>query len=522
MFDYRKFLLRRIKPRVVDTVALPFPMSDWSRFERFLILGSENGRYVARERALNAEHIPSVLRSLEVGGVHAVSTIEEKSLTSRAPSNAPAVFALALAAVHGNAAVKRAAIAALPRVCRTTEHLFQFAEAAQSLRGFDPTVKRAVALWYAEQRTDDLARQVVTSRQRGGWTHRDLIRLSQPLAADPARKALYEWVATERASPALPSVVKGYVALQHAKTADEAAALIAAHDLPIETVPKHWRRDEKVLRAVVERMPVKTLLRELGRLTATGVLKSTGEGLNLIMPSLRDITRVWQSHLHPFAFLLALDDYRKGHDNAEKLNWEPLPQVEDALEAAFHAAFANSDTTGKRLLIAVDGSYSMGASHVVGTGLSARDAVAAMALVSASVERECHVAAFTVPSGLDEQRLLPVNIDATMRLPEALREIANYASDSVDCALPMLYALENDLKVDAFVVYTDSEVRVKSVHPALALREYRSRSGIPAKLVIAGVASAGFAIADTNDGGMLDIIGFSESTPRLIADFIRN
>jgi len=521
MFDYRKFLLRRIQPRVADTVALPFPLNDWTRFERFLLIGSENGRYHVRERALKAEHTPAVIRSLETGGAHAISVIEETSRSERAPSNTPAIFALALAASLGNPAVKRAAIAALPKVCRTAEHLFQFAEAAQNIRGFDPTFKRAVALWYAERPTDELAREIVTSRQRGGWTHRDLIRLSQPVAEDPARKALFDWVATERPSAALPTVVQGYVALQHAKTADQAAATIAAQDLPFETVPKQWRRDEKVLRSLVERMPMTTLLRELGRLSAAGVLKSSGEGLSLVLPGLRDITRVWQSHLHPFAFLLALDAYRKGRDTAEKLTWEPLPQVEEALEAAFHAAFANAEATGKRILVAVDGSYSMAASHVVGTSLSARDAVAALALVTASVERESHVAAFMVPSGSDEEKLVPVQLNATMRVPDALREIANHSSDSVDCALPIIYALENDLKVDAFVVYTDSEVRVKSVHPALALREYRTRTGIPAKLVIAGVASAGFSIADTKDGGMLDVFGFDAMTPRLISDFIR-
>lgn len=43
--------------------------------------------------------------------------------------------------------------------------------------------------------------------------------------------------------------------------------------------------------------------------------------------------------------------------------------------------------------------------------------------------------------------------------------------------------------------------------------------GIPARLVVVGMASKGFTIADPNDGGMLDVVGFDTTTPQVIADF---
>lgn len=43
--------------------------------------------------------------------------------------------------------------------------------------------------------------------------------------------------------------------------------------------------------------------------------------------------------------------------------------------------------------------------------------------------------------------------------------------------------------------------------------------GIPARLVVVGMASNGFTIADPNDGGMLDVVGFDTTTPQVIADF---
>ena len=57
------------------------------------------------------------------------------------------------------------------------------------------------------------------------------------------------------------------------------------------------------------------------------------------------------------------------------------------------------------------------------------------------------------------------------------------------------------------------------VHPAQALREYRERMGIPARLVVVGMASNGFSIADPADAGMLDVVGFDAAVPQVIADF---
>ena len=59
------------------------------------------------------------------------------------------------------------------------------------------------------------------------------------------------------------------------------------------------------------------------------------------------------------------------------------------------------------------------------------------------------------------------------------------------------------------------------MHPAQALRAYRDARGIPAKLVVVGMTSNGFSIADPDDAGMLDVVGFDPATPPVIADFAR-
>lgn len=83
----------------------------------------------------------------------------------------------------------------------------------------------------------------------------------------------------------------------------------------------------------------------------------------------------------------------------------------------------------------------------------------------------------------------------------------------------MLYALERRLKIDVFVVYTDNETWFGRIHPVQALQQYRQKMGVPAKLIVQAFVANHFSIADPNDAGMLDVIGFDTAVPSLIRDF---
>jgi 60 kDa SS-A/Ro ribonucleoprotein len=143
MFDYTKiFSLRRTRQSepIAGTVAnsaggYAFPVDDWTRLDRFLVLGTEGGSYYAGERMLTRENAQGLLRCLTGDGLRNTARIVELSTAGRAPKNDSAIFALALAAAIGDEATKHAAFVALPKVCRTGTHLFQFAEAVQAQRG---------------------------------------------------------------------------------------------------------------------------------------------------------------------------------------------------------------------------------------------------------------------------------------------------------------------------------------------------------------------------------------------------
>jgi 60 kDa SS-A/Ro ribonucleoprotein len=491
-----------------------FAIDDWARLDRFLVLGTEGGSYYAGERVLTRENAAAVLRAIQADGARAVARIVEISAGGRAPKNDPALFALALAASAEDLATRRAALAALPKVARTGTHLFQFAELVQGSRGWGRALRRAVGAWYLAQPVDRLAYQLVKYRQRGGWSHRDLLRLAHPETAEPARAALLDWVCRGTESEALPKLVTAAAALSRTANGADAATLIRAENLPREAVPTELLNDPAVWEALLERMPLTALVRSLAKLTSVGVVAPLGDQLPLVLSALGDAERIAAARLHPLAILLALRTYAQGHGDHGSLRWEPVQAVIDALNAAFYIAFKALEPTGKRLLLALDVSGSMAAGRVAGSSLTPREASATMALMTTAAEANTHIAGFT--GGMVQLPWSP-----SLRLDDAVRAVSGLPFDRTDCSQPMLYALERGLKVDAFVVYTDSETWAGLIHPVQALRQYRARTGIAAKLVVVGMVSNGFSIADPDDAGMLDVVGFDTATPAVIADFIR-
>ncbi|HMQ35804.1 MAG TPA: TROVE domain-containing protein, partial [Chloroflexaceae bacterium] len=92
-----------------------YPVDDWARLRRFLILGSEGGSYYATERELTRENAEAVARCLAEDGARAVAEIVAVSTASGASKNDPALFALALATTADSIETRRAALRALPQ-----------------------------------------------------------------------------------------------------------------------------------------------------------------------------------------------------------------------------------------------------------------------------------------------------------------------------------------------------------------------------------------------------------------------
>lgn len=490
-----------------------FAVDDWKRLDRFLILGAEGGTYYTGERKLTIDNAQAVARCLQADGQRTVKRIVEVSDKGLAAKNDPALFALAMAAAAGDKTTRiEALIEALPRVARIGTHLFTFLEYVQAFRGWGRTLRLAVRNWYLGPGRNDLAFQLIKYRQRNGWTHRDALRLAHPYTDSE----IIKWAVKGDVPEVVPDILQGYLIIsEDGITARQAARAIKEYRLPREAVPTELLNHPEVWDALLEHMPMTAMIRNLATMTRVGLLKPMSAHVKTIVDRLHNEAVLAKARIHPIAVLAAQLTYGQGHGMRGHGEWTPVPQIVDALDDAFYLAFKNIEPTGKRWMLGLDVSGSMTGSVITGVpGLTPRVGAAAMAMVTARSEAEYMMMAFS--SGF-----VPFPASAKMRLNDVCGMMNGMPFDSTDCSRPMRYALDNRIPVDVFAIYTDSETNTGRMHPVQALRQYREKMGIDARLIVVAMTSNGFSIADPDDGGMLDVVGFSADTPQVMAQFAR-
>jgi 60 kDa SS-A/Ro ribonucleoprotein len=133
MFKFTRFFSTKTTPQsepIPGTHQVPnsagghaWQLDDWARLDRFLVLGCEGGTYYVGERELTIENAKIVQRCIAADGVRTIDRIVAISDAGRAPKNDPAIFSLAMAAKLGDEPTRRAAYAALSKVCRIGTHL---------------------------------------------------------------------------------------------------------------------------------------------------------------------------------------------------------------------------------------------------------------------------------------------------------------------------------------------------------------------------------------------------------------
>lgn len=499
-----------------------FVLDKWSQLQRFLVLGSEGGTYYVSEQKLTKDNAQNVLACIDENGKRVIDLVVEISDKGRAPKNDPALFVLALAASFGDITTKQYAWEKLSKVARIGTHLFSFAESIRNLRGWSKQVSRGMRNWYESKSTKDLAHQLTKYQARNGWSHADILKLSHIKTADEEKALLYKWAIKGETfldlmgeAPAQDGM-KRLWAHEKAKRTDENGIirLIEEFHLPFESIPTD-KRTAKVWEALLPGMGLTALLRNLGNLSSHGVIREGGwDNIKIIQDRLTNPDYLKKARVHPLSILGALTTYSQGHGVRGHKSWAVVPEVKEALNQAFYASFDHVVPANKRFLLGVDVSGSMTIGELAGMpGVTPRVASAAMAMVTYRTEPMTVVKGFChdfVDLGISKKDTLESVVDRMNRL----------AFGSTDCSLPMVYALKNNIEVDTFVVYTDNETYFgANGHPIEVLRRYRDKTGIPAKLVVVGMTSTKFTIADPNDGGCLDVVGFDTAAPQIIRDF---
>lgn len=493
-----------------------FELSPLAALDRFLILGTESSTYYQSAQKLTVANCRRVQELLKTDGMAVVNRTIEVSEKGLASKNDPALLVMALASNADDLAVRRHALDNLSKVARTGTHLFTYAEFVNGIRGWGRALKRSVAEWYSEKNTDQLAYQMVKYQQRNGWSNRDLLRLSHPKTTDASRNSLYSWaVGKDYSEDSLPAIIQAFEQAKRATSSGEIVKLITDHNLPREAIPTQYLNDVNVWDALLQKMPLTAMIRNLGKMTSIGLIAPLSSANKIVVDRLGDQEYLTKSRVHPLAIINALYTYRAGRGTLGSLSWSPSQNVVSALDGAFYKTFGNVTPSGGNTLIALDVSGSMTWGDIGGIrGFNPRVASAAMALVTANVESAYHIMGFS-------NTLVDVNINPSMSLTEVEKVINSIRMGSTDCSLPMVYAKSSNLSVDNFAVYTDNETYAGRIQPVQALTQYRQHSGKNARLAVVGMTATNFTIADPKDPGMMDFVGFSTDAPSVMGSFFR-
>ncbi len=494
---------------------------DWTRLDRFLVIGSSNGTFYVGEEQHVLENLDVVRTCLAIDGPRLVSRIVEISESGRSPKQDPAITAFALASVEGDVQTKRLVYENFGRVLRIPTHQMHFAAYREAIGGgWGAGLRRAYGRLFNEATPRDLAYDAVKYQSREGWALWDLLRLSRPTPIDPAHDALFQFIKNGTIGEAIPADVAEFLTAVSqvkllAEKPSEAANLISVHRIPREAIPTELLRHPAIWDALLPSMGITALLRNLGNLSKCELLENGSEAERFVVAKIQDRQVLQKGRVHPISVLSALKIYEQGKGDRGSGTWTAARRVVSALNESFYNCYSNVESTGKRIRVALDTSASMTHSGVLGMPyLTPRELEAALALVLLNSEKEVDLLGFS-----DFIVDLNDKIRPSTTIQEAMRIIGSFTPRNTFCSLPIKDAISNHRDFDAFISMTDSETS-DSAGVSGFLKEYRHQVGHRVTHSIFAFTATSVTIGDPNDPDVLNVAGFDAAVPKLLVDFM--
>lgn len=507
--------LRNYNKTVTSNGFVKNQVTDKTRLERFLILGTDGGTFYVAEKELTESNVKFLVDLIKKDAQFVLDVVEDVSLNGRAYRNSAAIFTLALVLNHGDNGAKSRAAHIAPSIARTATMVYELAQYIDNMGGWGRAKRRAVANWFTSKTPDQLGYQAVKFRQRNGWTLRDLMRLSHPVGVDQnvgnfiLGKGM-DWLGVP--------ILNGFSDMQHATTVDSVLQTLDRYpSLPWETIPTQFLKDPKVWKVLFynNSLTGQALIRNVVRLTRIGAFDDTTFKLDYINKMV-DKDMIKKTRLHPVQYLLGSIVYDKGQKNRDaysygdlrKKDWTTDHAILAAFDAGFYASFGNVDTSVVPTRIGVDVSSSMSWGLSVGSDVTAAEGAAAMAVVLARSFEHVEILGFA-------NTLKDLQITNQDTLATVMKKTSRQNFGATNPSL-----LFNDMRgFENFLVVTDNEVN-GGRNSAKVIQDYRQKTGIDAKLVVMGMTATDFTIADPNDKGMLDVVGFDANAPKVVTDFM--
>ena len=515
-----------------------FPIDEWSRLLRFLIIGTEGGTYYVDEERIQTENLLNTAECLHEDGPRVVEITAQVAESRRAYKTTHALWVLALAMRSKNLETRRAAATNFLRVVRTGADLLNFAAiylhggTGKEARRHGEKLGGTGRLWRAAirkfffQDPERVAYQIAKYRERSGVSMADLLRLSHPKFGkdDQDRHAIARWIlgkmgdlppeAWEQAS----RVQRQLLAYEAAKQASEGELirLIEEHGLTWEMIPSE-KRTPRVWRALLPRMPAWAFVRNLGYLTSIGVLDDP-EAREIALRKIQDLPR---SPVHPLRIMLAALSYESG--KGRRREWSPIREIVRGLNWAYRERLGRSQPIGKPFLLALDISGSMWGGETQ-AGVLPIHAAAAFGLYVLWREPEAEV--IGVDTSIHPLRgagLLGRSME-DMTIHKFVDLLEKVGRGGTDLSLPFKHALDRVARGDppphAIVTFTDSETWAGHEHPFQVLRQLRSRTNVPVRAVNVAATATGYSLLEPDDPLAFQVVGFDAAVVDMVSEVI--
>jgi 60 kDa SS-A/Ro ribonucleoprotein len=495
-----------------------FEISDIERLKRFLLLGTDGGTYYVSEEKLTADNASFVIDFIKRDSEKVFDTLKEIADAGRAPKYNTILFVFALLLTFGDKATLKRAYPALAQLCYTPSQLFSLLTFLKPLRGWSRGLRTAVGNWYLDRDNVRLAYQLVKYRQRAGYDHKDVLRLCHVKCTDAEKNNILKYAVGKLSAPSelLPSQINCFEGLS--KLPEECwkgqgliytLESIKVNRLTWEMIPTERLNNPEVLTALVDEMPPTALMRNLNRFAYTGLTNGQNDLVMKICDKLKDVEKLKLNKVHPVNVITSLMTYKQGHGDKGNKTWEVNQHILDALHDCYKLAMQTIEPTGKHILVGVDISGSM-TTEVSGMKMSCAQLGMILAHTMLITEPRVDAICFdSLPS--------PYPFGKRHSLDTILNETPS--GGSTDCAIPLGWAIQQNLPVDAIVILTDNETWAGKSHSAKVLEVLR-RTRPNVKIIEIAMIAGCYSSFENNDPNILRIVGFDATVLTLMQEFI--
>ncbi|XP_053693958.1 RNA-binding protein RO60-like [Sabethes cyaneus] len=447
-------------------------------------------------------------------------------------------------------------------------------------KGFGHGMRTALTKWYDKHSAVELAKLLTTDRSWFGWRHENILVMIHINLKDDAKMQVLDCavggpgrrkakpkqttqkngseendsgvqlnekltnsdgndnVNVEEDSEAL-KIYRRMKQFKSTQTSSMACGPIKQYRYPIQLVPAQLHRSPAVWESLLPHMAYRDVVQAALVLQDYKLLKDNDTPLSIAYGNvLNRMTSVSESKIHPIFIYqtMRLFEERQRYLNVVKeavhttnnlalKNATANPTVLKQFNCALNHSMLNYKRTGLNFLVTLDLRSKQTKKRVFGNRLMSCQA-AFVLLTLPMFKREPHM---TVLSFTEAPHVL-THLDFTREMTffqacDHIQSLANKKT-KVDITQPIQYARQNKKKVDVFITIVDSLIRVNPNRhsPVVALNSYNTETKKNAVYIIISLSRHQQDLDHinmTSTKGVLELVGCTEDTPKLIDAYVK-